>query len=201
MIDKESQSWKEYTPEQRKMREAAELIVSNMTRDDQMYYCYTVIAGASDTRFRYYCTHVIFDDDNLNINEFDVDWILTGQCGICETDKNSPDNGFTNHRHGIDLAFLMFVVILNQLHLKDILKLYFAVNDGLLSHPEDYLTLEYIRDHYKDAHRVSKEAEELIKEGYTVKKIIKEMAKEVEDICKHDGFNDRGLIDLTAYTD
>jgi len=196
MIDKESQSWKEYTPEQRKMREAAELIVSNMTRDDQMYYCYTVIAGASDTRFRYYCTHIIFDDDNLDIGEFSVNWILTGQCAICETNKDKPD---ASNRDGIDLAFLMFVVILNQLHLKDILKLYFAVNDGTLYHPEDFITLESIRDDYKGIHRISKEAEELIKEGYTVKKIIKEMAKEVEDICKHDGFNDRSLIDLTTY--
>lgn len=191
MIDKESQSWKEYTPEQKKMREAAELIVSNMTRDDQMYYCYTVIAGASDTRFRYYCTHVIFDDDNLNINEFDVSWILTGQCAICETNKERPE---ASHRNGIDLAFLMFTVILNQLHLKDILKLYFAVNDGTLSHPEDFITLESIRDEYKDIHRVSKEAEEIIKEGYTVKKIVEEMRKEIDDIGKHDGFNDYSVL-------
>lgn len=198
MIDKESRYWKEYTPEQKKMREAAELIVSNMTRDDQMYYCYTIISGASDTRFRYYCTHIIFDDDNLNIGEFDVSWILTGQCAICETNKDKPD---ASHRYGIDLAFLMFTVILNQLHLKDILKLYFAVNDGTITRPENYITLEFIRDEYKDIHRISKEAEDLIKEGYTVKKIIKEMLKEVEDICDHDGFNDSSLFDLLVYKD
>jgi len=194
--------WKEkykYTDEQIKLRSAVESIVSMMSRDDTMYYCYTLVAGAGDDRFRYFCTHVIFEDDNLNISEADVSWILKGESRICRENKEKPGTYMT----GADFAFLIFVVILLHLHLKDILKVYFTVNalyveDVIINHfgvHNDLIELDAIAERYKNKHRIADEAKELIEEGYTLEKIVKEVFEECGDIDSNGGFADITMND------
>jgi hypothetical protein len=193
---KKNKEWTDiYSEKELKVREAVETIVSNMSRDDMMYYCYTIISGAGDTRFRYFCTHVIFDDDNLNINESDVKWILKGNSGICRSGGNDS-NTYIN---GIDYAFLLFVVIMTHLHLKDIIKLYLLVNTGYLSNALDgqninEIDLQKICEIYKE-HRISKEARELIQNNVTHRYIAKELIDELEDIDLRGGFNNDDDID------
>ena len=195
-----NKKWSEiYSEKELKVREAVETIVSNMSRDDMMYYCYTIISGAGDTRFRYFCTHVIFDDDNLNINESDVKWILKGNSGICRSGGNDSNT----HIDGVDYAFLMFVVIMNHLHLKDIIKLYLLVNSGYLSDALngqniDAIDLQNICEIYKE-HRIAKEARELIKNNITHKYIAKELVDELTDINARDGFNNDDEIERIVY--
>jgi hypothetical protein len=189
-----------YSVKELKVRKAVEIIVSNMSRDDMMYYCYTIISGAGDTRFRYFCTHVIFDDDNLNINEFDVKWILKGNSGIC---RSSGDDSNTPHTHGVDYALLIFVVIMTHLHLKDIIKLYLLVNSSYLSRALDgenidAIDLQNICELYKE-HRISKEAYELIQNKVTHMHIAKELIDELADINSHGGFNNYDEIEDILY--
>ena len=190
-----------YSVKELKVRKAVEIIVSNMSRDDMMYYCYTIISGAGDTRFRYFCTHVIFDDDNLNINEFDVKWILKGNSGIC---RSSGDDSNTLHVDGVDYALLIFVVIMTHLHLKDIIKLYLLVNSSYLSRALDgenidAIDLQNICETYKEEHRISKEARELIQNNVTHMHIAKELIDELADIDFHGGFNNYNKIHDIVY--
>lgn len=192
MIDKESREWKEYTDEQKKLREAVEAIVSTMSAEDMRYYCYTIAFGAGETRFLWYCTHVIFEDLNLNINEGDIAWILQGNSGICRTPENGKSSNKYDHKDGIDYAFLFFVVMLNSMHLKDILKVFYAVASGYY----ERFTLEWIVEEYEDDHRIGDEAKELIAKGETCESIAKEAADELEDIKSHDGFFIDGFVYL-----
>jgi hypothetical protein len=195
-----NKEWSEiYSEKELKIREAVETIVSNMSRDDMMYYCYTIISGAGDTRFRYFCTHVIFDDDNLNISESDISWILKGNSGICRSGGNDSNT----HIDGVDYAFLMFVAIMNHLHLKDIIKLYLLVNSGCIAdaldgHNIDEIDLQKICDTYK-VHRIGKEAHELIQKKVTHMYIAKELIDELTDITTRDGFNSNNEIDMIVY--
>jgi len=195
-----NKNWSDiYSTKELKIRRAVETIVSNMSRDDMMYYCYTIISGAGDTRFRYFCTHVIFDDDNLNINEFDIKWILKGNSGICRSGGNDSNTSID----GIDYAFLMFVAIMNHLHLKDIIKLYLLVNSGCIEDILDGQTiraidLQKISESYKE-HRIGKEAHELIQNNVTHMSILKELIDELTDIGIRGGFNNDDRIDEIVY--
>ena len=178
MIDKTSKEWNEYTEEQKHLRESVEFIVSTMSDEDKRYYCYTIAHGAGFTRFHFFCTHAIFEDSSLNINEFDIAWILTGKSGIC---RNSKDSIY-GHENGIDYAFLIFVTILNSMNIKDIIKVVYAVNGG-----DGIWTLEEIRDEFV-GHRISDEAKELIERGETTESICNEAKEEIEEIGMQDGF-------------
>ena len=180
MIDKSSREWEEYTDDQKKLREAVEFIVSTMSDEDKRYYCYTIAYGAGYTRFHFFCTHLIFEDFNLNIDELDISWVLCGKSGICRDSKTNP----TTHANGIDYAFLLFITILNSMHLKDLIKIYYAVNGRDIPY-----SLENIRDMYEGKYRISDEAHELIQKGETVQSICDEALKELDEIESHGGFN------------